>query len=104
MVGARNLDLRRALESPEHIGARFSLFQHLRKVALAVNVEHRHSQFTGLGKLAAADTDGDPDIDPVVGRADEKEIAHARAHAVGGKRDLAMALALKKRERSLQSF
>src|SRR5450759_1692595 len=35
MVGARNLDLRRALERPEHLGTSFSLLKHLQENAPA---------------------------------------------------------------------
>src|SRR3990170_4696825 len=72
MVGTGNLDLRRALESLEHCGARIGLLQHLREIALAVNVEHRQPQFVRLRELAGYDADRNPGGDTVVGRAGQK--------------------------------
>src|SRR5258706_5376820 len=82
MVGARDFYLCRAFEQLERRGARIGVLQHLRKIALAVNIEHRQAQFPGFGEFSAADADRSPRGDAVVGTAGEKEVAHARAHAM----------------------
>ena len=58
MIGARNLDLCRALDSFQCRGACVRVLQHQRKIALAVYIEDRHAQFAWVGEFAAADSDG----------------------------------------------
>src|SRR5580765_7768561 len=51
MIRARDFDLGRAFQCAQYRFARARFLQHGREIALAVNVEYRQSQFTGIREL-----------------------------------------------------